>query len=109
MVVIDGTLIQIQVLPPQRDGGKNITSYDVDIDTDLSFQTVGSRTVHYAVEEIPFLHFNDGPLVLELGDLEPGTFYYIRVRAVSSVGESMNTAAENHPIAPTKLSIGFDG
>ncbi len=38
VVVIDGSTFQLLVLPPQRDGGRNITRFDVDVDTDLSFQ-----------------------------------------------------------------------
>jgi hypothetical protein len=105
LFVIDGTRLQAHVSQPLRDGGRNISSYEIDIDTELSFQTVRSRTVSYAVEDLPFLHDGeDPPYVMEISGLTPGTFYFVRARAVSSVGDSLATPALNHPLAPTQLA-----
>jgi hypothetical protein len=104
--VLDGHRMQAQVMQPLRDGGRNITKYELDIDTELSFQTVRSRTISYMVDNLPFLYDGeDPPYVLEVDGLTPGTFYFVRVRAVSSVGDSLSTPALNHPLAPTQLAL----
>jgi hypothetical protein len=107
LVVLDGNRFQVQVVPPLRDGGRNISHYEVDVDTELSFQTSWMRTVSFPIDILPLLHpleGNDSPLVMGLEGLTPGTFYFVRVRAVSSVGDSLDTPAANHPLAPTQLA-----
>jgi len=104
LVVLDGRRLQVQVMAPLRDGGRNITSYEVDVDTELSFQTSAAFTKVFAIDEIAVLYADDGPLMMEVGGLTPGTFYFVRVRAVSSVGHSLDTPAGNHPVAPTERS-----
>jgi len=103
-VVLDGHNMQVQISPPVLDGGKNITRYEVDVDTDLSFQSSVARTWVFPTSTIPTLgkEFGDGILVVQVSDLVPGTYYYLRARAVTSIGDSLNTPCENHPIAPTQ-------
>jgi len=107
LVALDGNRFQVQVVPPLRDGGRNISRYEVDVDTELSFQTSDLRTVEFPIDSLPLLHpleGNDSPLVMGVKGLVPGTFYFVRARAVSSVGESLSTPALNHPLAPTQLA-----
>lgn len=46
--------------------------------------------------------YNGGSAVYDISDLDPGTLYYIRVSAVSSVGTSDSTLAANNPVAPSQ-------
>ena len=107
LVALDGERIQVQVVPPLRDGGRNITRYEVDVDTELTFQTAAARTLAFPAESLSRLSTSggDGPLMMEVKRLSPGTYYFVRVRAVSSVGASLSTPAQNHPLAPTQLAL----
>ena len=105
LVNLDGNRLQVQVMPPLRFGGGNLTTCEIDVDTELSFQTLSAQTFTFEMDTIRYLHDeDDAPLMLEVDGLTPGVFYFVRVRILSTVGASLNTPALNHPMAPTQRS-----
>ena len=92
--------LQLRFEPPTSDGGDNITAYAVEYDTETTFSTGSLGYFNITVETAESSRlYENGPIVVAIGNLEPGVLYYARVAAVNSVGLSPWSVA-HQPIAP---------
>jgi hypothetical protein len=98
LIISSRSRLMVTIDPPKRDGGRNITSYVVEYDTDASFSSSAYVTSTLVAKDLDFLHVN-GPLVTSIDGLIPGYSYYVRVSAVNEIGSSLPTYAAT-PVAP---------
>ena len=98
LIISARSRLMVTIEPPARDGGKNITSYVVEYDTDSSFGSSAYITSTLSATVLDNLYVG-GPLVTYIEDLTPGYSYYVRVSAVNQIGSSLPSYAAT-PVAP---------
>lgn len=110
LTVSSRTQLQVMFAAPDRDGGRSITSYNLEYDTDMSFDSPHYVNVTVPADGLSTL-YAAGPLVTYLQDLTPGSPYYVRVSAVNSLGASdpryafAPVAPMSAPDAPATVSL----
>lgn len=98
LIISSRKRLMVTIDPPKRDGGRNVSSYIVEYDTDSSFGSSAYVQSTLAAKDLNYLHVG-GPLVHYIDSLTPGFSYYVRVSAVNAVGSSLPSYAST-PIAP---------
>eukprot|EP00607_Mallomonas_marina_P003620 CAMPEP_0182439754 /NCGR_PEP_ID=MMETSP1167-20130531/86625_1 /TAXON_ID=2988 /ORGANISM="Mallomonas Sp, Strain CCMP3275" /LENGTH=2248 /DNA_ID=CAMNT_0024633521 /DNA_START=466 /DNA_END=7213 /DNA_ORIENTATION=- len=104
------SFVQLQVTPPVRNGGQNITLYIIEWDTSVTFTSTsyGSKTV---ATNLLLPLFTSGPLAYELSGLTTGQSYWVRVSCVTSIGVGATTTSlstvtpAGKPDAPAAVSL----
>jgi hypothetical protein len=81
LTVVSGSQLRVTWSPPVNNGGDAITSYKVELATDVLFTTdVAISSLDYIVDS--------GPYTKVLSGLQQGTRYYVRISAMNSQGYS---------------------
>jgi hypothetical protein len=94
--VIDAGTLRAKWSPPVDSGGRSVTSYLVQWSTSPSFGSFSSATVSNLAGGAPFVY--------SIKALTRGTTYYVRIRAVNSIGESSPQATVPSSAKPFGLS-----
>jgi len=89
--VVNSTSLMVSFNPPASDGGDVITQYKVEFSTSGDFADMNSVILSYVSDGAPFHQ--------TINDLEPGIFYFVRVRAMNRQGYSDPTIC-----TPSKLN-----
>ena len=98
LTISSRSVLQVMFEEPERDGGRNITTYTVEYDSDASFDSAAYVSKSLAADDLSSL-YTDGPLVTYISGIVPGTSYYVRVSAINALGASLPSYSAT-PLAP---------